>query len=86
MKHPPRFSSRRTAWHPLFIRGPRRIFYPPYFGVHAEWPLSQEPLRQDVVVVRKELLPPSHDLPFLGELVPLLGEVTFISRMCVGGL
>jgi hypothetical protein len=69
---------RRTAWHPLFVRALRRAAPRPYFRVDAEFPLSQEPLRLDTVVVRREALPPSFRPPFFEELVTHLGEHTLI--------
>lgn len=78
-RHRPPAAATRTAWHPLFVRNLRRSLPRLYFHVSAEWSLSQEPLRQDAVVVRKRHLPPNFVPTALPSLVPLLGEITLIS-------
>jgi hypothetical protein len=53
-------SNHRTAWHVLFVASLRE-HGPPGFEVLPEQPLSSEPLRADVVVIRRRGGPPHDD-------------------------
>lgn len=78
----PRHRSRplqaRTIWHPLFVRTLQRALPRRYFIIEPEHPLSQEPLRADIVVVRRRRAPLSFRPAVLTDVVALLGEHTLI--------
>jgi len=71
-------ASRRTAWHPLFVRILRVVLPQDRYDVTGEYLLGAQPQRLDVVIVRKDPAAPPPQSPVLRPLHAHLGLHTLI--------
>jgi hypothetical protein len=68
----------RTAWHPMFVSVLRHILPPRRYRILSEHQLNFQPLRIDVVVVRRDRSGRPPRTPVLAALTHLLGPITLI--------